>query len=94
MHVARQREDSVILGAQGEPPPRARRAARRVCVELDAYLCDVGVVEARELLAGLVDGEPRVAVFVSQMTVCSGAYIIARGSWRNIRSAMMWLPMR
>jgi hypothetical protein len=36
----------------------------RPVVELDAYLCDVGVVEARELLARLIDREPRIAVFV------------------------------
>ena len=42
-------------------------------VEVDAYLGDLWDLEAGELRAGLVNGEPRAAAWSSQITARSGA---------------------
>ena len=68
---------------------------RQLVVELDAHFGDRGDPEAPKL--GRWADRRRTMLYrrgFSQITVCSGAYIKARGSWRNMRSAKMWLPMR
>jgi hypothetical protein len=63
-------------------------------VEFVTYGCDVGVAVTGEQQAGLVDREFGVAVGVGIQQSAQRCVEMADGSWRNMCSAIVWLPMR
>jgi hypothetical protein len=67
---------------------------REFLVEFHADCRDGWCVEAAELVAGPVEGEVGGAIRAAQIMVCSGAYSMTAGSYRYMRSAIVWFPMR
>ena len=66
-----------------------KKQGGQLAVGFDAHCCHLNIAEATELMTRLVKREVGGSADEPQMAVCSGAYRIAAGSCRNIRSAMM-----
>ena len=67
---------------------------RRFAIQLDTDLRNLRDAEALELPLGWSALNRAAPVESSHITVCSGEWSIARGSCRNICSAIVWLPIR
>jgi hypothetical protein len=67
--------------------------SRELLVEFTPHHCDLGNAQARELRARLIGREPRVAVVVFSDRGVHGRIEHGARWWRNIRSAIVWLPI-